>query len=325
MRHLKPFKLFEESVIKPVKKFPTDKAVHWNYLMEILKESGIDPYEDLKGRRDSRLIDFCFAKCSDKGNVVFPNMRDTEGWSKEGQDDARYRNFIFGESVFLLPISYDPSGDKEDYKNKKKSFYDKMRDFARQMGKSQSEEEKFMKDLEKNVNFGPSGYDWANTFLKIIHDKLGQYYQNGKLRVWFPKDSDYDPWKGMDYPHKYNVVGDLENPNGVYYLSDIENFIDDKYGIKDELLYKFLIDNQYIEGRYWERVWSFPTENLKDNGGSPNKLQKSGFGEWGMEPTEDILHILNIIEKEFGDEINGNDYGGFPVYVDYYKKVEPKY
>ena len=44
-----------------------------------------------------------------------------------------------------------------------------------------------------------------------------------------------------------------------------------------------------------------------------------------MEPTENILHILNIIDKEFGDEINGNDYGGFTVYVDYYKKVDPKY
>lgn len=323
MRYIKKFKIFEEVVLKPVKKFPTDKAVHWNYLMEILKEAGIDPYEDLKGRRDSRLIDFCFAKCSGKDSIVFP--KDIEGWSKEGQNDPRYEKFIFGESVFLLPISYDPSGDNEEYKNKKKSFYDKMRDFTRQMGKSQSEEDKFMKDLEKNVNFGPSGYDWANTFLKIIHDKLGQYYQNGKLRVWFPKDSDYDPWEGMDYPHKYNIVGDLENPNGIYYLSDIEKFIDDKYGISDELLYKFIIDNQYIEGRYWERVWSFPTENLKDGGGSSNKLQKSGFGKWGMEPTENILHILNIIEKEFGDEINGNDYGGFPVYVDYYKKVDPKY
>jgi len=44
-----------------------------------------------------------------------------------------------------------------------------------------------------------------------------------------------------------------------------------------------------------------------------------------MEPTENITHILNILENEFGDEINGSDYEGFPVYIDYYKKVEPKY
>jgi hypothetical protein len=46
---------------------------------------------------------------------------------------------------------------------------------------------------------------------------------------------------------------------------------------------------------------------------------------YGMEPTENISHILNIIEKDFGDEINGTEYEGFPIYVDYYKKVEPKY
>lgn len=330
MRHLKPFKLFEEAVPKPVKKFPTDKAVHWNYLVEILKEAGIDAYEDIKGR-GTDFQDFCFAKCSNKSDVVFPKMKDSEGWSEEGQSDARYRNFIFGESVFLLPISYDSSNDEIEAIQKKKNFLDTMRDYARQMGKSKDEQDKFVSDAEKNVNFGPSGYDWANKFLKIIHDKLGQYYQNGKLRVWFPKDRDYDPWEGYDYPHKYNVVGDLDRPNGVYYLSDIEKFIEDKYGIKDDLFYQFIIDNNYIEGRYWERVWSLSTADLadghlpKDKRGPKNKLQKSGFGKYGMEPTEDITDMLNIIEHEFGDEIQGTDYEGFPIYIDYFKKVKPKY
>jgi len=135
---------------------------------------------------------------------------------------------------------------------------------------------------------------------------------------------DYDPWKGLDYPHKYNIVGHLDRPNGVYYLSDIERYIDDKYGIKDDLFYQFIINNQYIEGRYWERVWSLSTEdkNGKDTG---NILQKSNFGEYGMEPTEDIFHMLNIIQQDFGDEIKSTDYEGFPIYIDYYKKVEPKY
>ena len=326
MRHLKSFKLFEEAVPKPLKKFPTEPAVHWNYLMKVLEDAGINPYDDLvKGQRGTDFQDFCFAKCASRDNVVYPNMLDIEGWSKEGQSDARYKNFIFGESVFLLPISYDGSNDAVEAVQKKKSFLDNMRDFARQMGKSKAEEDKFVQDAEKHTNFGPSGYDWINPALKVIHDKLGQYYKNGKLRVWFPKDRDYDPWEGMDYPHKYNVVGDLDRPNGVYFLSDIEKFIDDKYGIKDKLFYKFIIDNQYIEGRYWERVWSLGTEHLEGRGGSKNKLQKSNFGEYGMEPTEDILDMLNIIEHEFGDEIQSTDYEGFPIYIDYYKKVEPKY
>ena len=41
-----------------------------------------------------------------------------------------------------------------------------------------------------------------------------------------------------------------------------------------------------------------------------------------MEPTENIIHILNIIEKDFGDEIHSTDYEGFPIYIDYYKKLE---
>jgi hypothetical protein len=325
MIHLKTFKIFEESVTKPLKKFPTEPAVHWNYLMEILKGSGIDPYGYLvKDQRGTYFQDFCFDKCSSRDNIVFPNMLDIEGWSKEGQSDARYKNFIFGESVFLLPISYDTSNDAVESVQKKKSFLDTMRDYARQMRKSKAEQDNFVQDAEKNVNFGPSGYDWINPVLKVVHDKLGKYYKNGKLRVWLPKDRDYDPWEGMDYPHKYNVVGYLDRPNGVYFLSDIEKFIDDKYGIKDELFYKFIIDNEYIEGRYWERVCSLSTEdeNGKDTG---NKLQKSNFGELGMEPTEDILHMLNIIEHEFSDEIQSTEYEGFPIYVDYYKKVEPKY
>jgi hypothetical protein len=71
----------------------------------------------------------------------------------------------------------------------------------------------------------------------------------------------------------------MDRPNGVYYLSDIEKYINDKYGIADTLLYNFIIDNSYIEGRYWEKVWSFPTE-----GDSVSKLQKSNLGnmEWSQ-------------------------------------------
>ena len=47
MRHLKPFKLFEEAVPKPLKKFPTEPAVHWNYLIKVLEDSG---------RKDSRYM-----------------------------------------------------------------------------------------------------------------------------------------------------------------------------------------------------------------------------------------------------------------------------
>ena len=320
-KHIKPYKLFEESFLRPVKKFPTEPAAHWNYIYEIVREKGLDPYELVKGNRNSSLQDFFFEFCSKK-NVVFPNMKDIEGWDKQGQNDSRYENFIFGESVFLIPESYDSKDDFANATLKKASWMESMKNMMKWKYKTQEEMDKFESDLEKNVKFGNTDWDWINQALKIIHDKLGSHYKDGKLRVWLPKDRDYDHWDGMDYPHKYDLGGELTSPNGVYYLSDIERYINDKYGISDELLYKFVIDNQYIEGRYWERVWSFPTEE-DSKGGSTNKLQKSNFGTYGMEPTENITHILNILEKEFGDEIKGDE--GFPVYIDYYKKIESKY
>jgi hypothetical protein len=81
-------------------------------------------------------------------------------------------------------------------------------------------------------------------------------------------------------PHKYNIVGDMDRPNGVYYLSDIEKYINDKYGIADTL-YIILLLIIHIEGRYWEKVWSFPTEG--DSAGS-TKLQNQDLGnmEWSQ-------------------------------------------
>jgi hypothetical protein len=62
----------------------------------------------------------------------------------------------------------------------------------------------------------------------------------------------------------------------------------------------------------WERGWSLYLDRNK-------KLQKSDFGKYGMEPTENIFHILNIMDIEFGSEMKGEE---FFIYVDYYKEVK---
>jgi hypothetical protein len=315
MKHIKSYKVFEEAGLKPTKKFPTEPAISWGYIYDILEEAGLNPRELVKGKRSS-MQDFFFEHCSQK-NVVFPNMKDSEGWGK-GESDSRYNKFIFGESVLLIPELHDPKDDFANATLDKVSSMKKLLDMMRPY-KTKKEMIKFESDIEKNVKFSSNDWDWVNPALKIIHDKLSSHYKDGKLRVWMPKDVSYDHWIGMDYPHKYNIVGNMDRPNGVYYLSDIEKYINDKYGIADTLLYNFIIDNSYIEGRYWEKVWSFPTEG--DSAGS-TKLQKSGFGQYGMEPTENITHILNILENDFKDEIKSTDYEGFPVYIDYYKKIE---
>lgn len=315
MRHIKPYKVFESGNAKPVKKFPTEKAIHFNAIVELLKERGLDPYNLSGGSRGEGIQHFFFEKCSQK-NVVFPNNKEQD--IRKGGIGTDYKNFIFGESVFLIPIEYDSKNDMANYITKKLSFMQKMRDNLDKLypNRTKAEKEKADSDLEKYVHFGPEGYDWANPALKIIHDEYSQYYKDGKLRVWFPQDRDCDPWDGYDYPHRYDVVGDLDRPDGVYYLSDIERYIWSKYGIQDDDFYKYIIDNCYIEGRYWERVWSLQIDEK-----NPGKFERKG-GEYGMDATENINHILNIIEKEFADEIKGTQYEGFTIYIDYYKKME---
>ena len=46
--------------------------------------------------------------------------------------------------------------------------------------------------IEKNVKFGPSSFEWVNPALKVIHDKLSQYYKNDKL-ICPPKISKNPP------------------------------------------------------------------------------------------------------------------------------------
>jgi hypothetical protein len=304
MKHITTYKLYEETNKKPVRKFPTDPAAHWNYIYEIVEEAGLDPHQ-LEEGRDKSLQDFFFEKCS-KGNVVFPNMVDSEGW--DDKSDSRYEKFIFRNSVFLIPESYDNSNDFGNSVSKKLTWMEKMKKMMRPKY-NDKELEDFMNNLEKHTHFGNDDWGWVNPALKAIHDKLGSHYIEGKLRVWMPQDRDYDTWEGVDYPHKYSVTGRLENPNGVYYLSDIEKYIDNIYGLKDTKLYDFIIECDYIEGRYWEIMSVFPYDD--DN---IMKLDK----ERG---SENINDIMGAIEHEFGNEIIREE--GLPVYIDYFKKLKP--
>lgn len=308
MKYITPYKLYESSSLKPVKKFPTTPAAHWNYILEIVKDAGLDPYQLAEGRSKS-LQDFFFEKCSKK-NIVFPNMVDSEGWGENS--DARYEKFIFRNSVFLIPESYDNSNDFGDAITKKMSWMEKMKNMMRPKY-NDKELSEFMDNLEKHTHFGNDDWGWVNPALKAIHDKLGSHYKDGKLRVWMPHDRDYDPWEGVDYPHKYSVSWDYHNPpdypNGVYYLSDIEKYIESKYGLKDDKLYDFIIECDYIEGRYWEIMSQFPYD---DN--DLSKLDKN-------RGSDNINDIMGAIEHEFGSEIRKEE--GMPVYIDYFKKLKP--
>jgi hypothetical protein len=295
---------FESYSNIPEKKFPTGKCIHYNSLTKVFEQNNLNEREYLNDHNKDFWSKFIHDKMYK--NVVFPN-------TKMKDIDPKMYNMVYKEEVFLLPKSYDSSNDEEIYKKNKNYFFKRMKEL---MG------DKYDEDiLKRNINFGVKKFDWVNDFLKVAYDKYKQYYENGYLRVWMPPDVEYDNWEGYDYPHKYDIVSDLAHPNGVYYLSDIEKYIDYKYGISDDKLYEFLIKNEYIEGRYWERVWNF-SYGYKDGKLDTTKLSR-GRKKYGMLATENINHILNIIEKEFKDELitNSKYESGLPVYVDYYKKV----
>mgnify|MGYP006914138387 CR=1 FL=1 len=280
---------------KPSLKFPTDKAFHVNYIFDILNQHKINP-EKLGKNRGETFWDFLNDKCS---QLSYPN-RPGKG----------YEGIIEPESIFYIPSTYDTSSDVENFKRKKEEFKKQMINLL-----PKKDIKDFENKIEKNVFFGPNNYEWVIKPLEIIYNELKDYYVDGKLRIWLSKDLSYDYWTIYDYPHKYNIVGDLDRPNGVYFLSDIEKYIEDKYGIKSSQLYEFIVKNDYIEGRYWEKVLDF---QIDEKGKIPRKN-----GKYGMNAKkQDLLDVLGIIEHEFGSEFKPTDYEGFPIYMDYYKEVK---
>ena len=313
MKNIKTFSLFAEAAVYQIhQKFPTEKAIHILYIYQILEEAGLNPTNLDKKPRSPGIYDFMQKKCSK--NVPFPKVKIYD----VDKRDSRYKDWIDRESIVELPKSYDAQLDELESIEHKMNFIEKMKSVMNK--KTKEEEDKLVSDIEKNVYFGPNNYDWVNPALKIIYDKLSQYYINDKLNIWIPRDWDYKHWDTYDYPHKYDAVGNLSRPNGVYFLSDIEKFIENKYGLKDEHLYEYIIHNEYIEGRYWERVWSL--HFVEDKGSGNPKIVRKG-GKYGMDATENLNHILNIIEMEFiKHDFIKSKYEGFPIFIDYYKKVD---
>ena len=317
MKHLSGFKLFE-SLGKPGRRFPTEKVLNVIDVRNFIEEKYNIKFNNLapKTPTKNKIHDFnfftgyendCLVKRNPK-SIVYPKTKLLDTMDRNSPYyDARYEGFVDGDAIVEIPEFHDPSKDKEIFDKRKDNFFRKMRSA---LG------DKFNKDRMGDVNFGPQDFSWANIALEAIHKEFSQYYKNGDLQLWHPKEWSEGAWghTNPDYPHKYNLYGEPCYEKGLIFLSDIEKYIEHRYGISDDKFYDWIITNDYIEGRYWERIVgiSINEDGTLNRGGALNKMQ----------PTENIGHILNILDKDFAQEIK-EDYENeqFEIYIDYYKKL----
>lgn len=303
----------------PIERYPIDyKCTHIYDIADTLEKRGID-VGNLKPNTPTRneIHDFNFydfiGKKIQKENTIFPSLRLIDE-ANITETDPRMYDYTDPGSVILLPKHYDSSDDEKTFKKYYTESKEKLVSMFNRLYKG--DDLKVALDaIDKNVNFGPSSYEWSNVALDAIYEEYEQYFNNGYLRVWSPYDNDtgtyFEDNDGENTTHGYPIQKML-------HLSDIEKYLETNYNLSDDLFYQYVIHNNYVENRYWEKPMGL---YILENG----KFNRKG-GEYGMDATPKIDSMLSILEMEYKelmiisklDEI-------LPIYIDYYKKIKPKY
>lgn len=315
--HLKEFKNYKKMTDKPIEKYPVDYKCTFIYdIAEKLESKGIDVYKLGKSRktkssydRDNSLYSWIHNKLQ-QDNTIYPNEKTIDIYPKM----TDYKTIAEGNSVVLLPMHYDSSADEEIHRKEVEKAMKNFREVAKQ--KYGDDEEKintFIKQIEANVDFGGSGsYDWVNIALDAIYEEYKEFYVDGCLKVWLPKDWDCGNYfaenDGENTEHGYPI-------KKMIFLSELEEYLKTNYDLSDDLFYQYICSNDYIEGRHWENPSGLSCD--KDY-----KFPRKG-GKYGMDATPEIDKMLGIIETEFVDMVKDKEY--LNIYVDYYKTVEDKY
>jgi hypothetical protein len=184
--------------------------------------------------------------------------------------------------VYEIPMRYDSSQDLDKWTKRKNKFRENMTKMAKMSGKE------YNIDDEKYVDFGPKSNDWVNLALDKFYELYKEHYKDGKLLIW--NDDEYDRHKQQwDYPM-----------DKAYFLSEIEYWIEDTFEIDTTGFYEWILDCQYIEGRYWENTWMYDLEDI-------NFRKKIA--------NDNIITINDIIKKIFKVE-------SMNIYMDYYKEYK---
>lgn len=284
---------FNESFSKPQLKYPVDKCLDFTKFQLLLEKKGIDitelsiPYYSKIGN---------FFNFFNSMDPIFPEL---SSWKKYSDTESEfYKNlgipytpYRYNEyqALYELPIKYDSHRDYANWVEKRNNFFNNMKKMKEMSGKKWTEEDE--KEYNNHVDFGPQNNDWYNIVLDELYKLYPQYYKNGKIRVWYDEDT-FDGKGIWDYP--------LEK---AYFLSDLEKWIEDTFNIDITGFYEWILDCQYIERRYWERIWIYDFEN-------DESFRK-------IKPSENIIQINEILRQMFKKV-------SIPIYIDYYKNYSEK-
>lgn len=286
-------------------KYPLEKCLILNYdNLNILEKEFGKSFRKLKNRKSTHgerhdgMYEFIDEKVK---KLTFPSfacyqsahLAQIKRYGKKNAGPAMFH--IENGCVIQLPISYDATHDLAEAVEKKMNFLNMMKEM---LGKKFKEE-----DFEKHVDHGSTDFSWINELLSFLHNKFPEYYIDGKISI-FIDYKDEENWSGskelVDHPYPK-----------AFYLSEIETLLQD-LGIKTSDLYETILDNMYIEGRYWERFfyWELTEENFRKKKVSLNYRK-------ALTAVKQILKDHIVSHERYDD-----DALLLPIYIDYYKDIK---
>lgn len=281
---------------KPELKYQIDKCLNLYEVIERIKEKyDIDPLE---------YGGINFHKFMNKklmSNVIFPKVQ----YKDIDKEDVRNEEFIDYESVVEIPRYYDSSKDDETFEETKREYLKRMASYFIASGNKTDEEViEHLEEVSKHTNFGIKNFEKINVVLEAIYKEYGQYYRNGKVRVWLSRDcEEWTDKEEFDYPED----------DKSYKLSEVIQWFDDKYGFDASDLYKWILDTEFVEGRHWERVWMLYSEDKLT-------IERKTYKK--EDAPESLEHVLNILEKDFLPECvkENKDGEGIKFFLDFYQE-----
>lgn len=287
---IKEFKLWESSNHQPEKKYPVDKCLDLSTVSEELgKMHKINLHEIPCGVGGKYNKANFYSWVGEKIVPIFPipNLADIyyeiekERYKKVGMDAIKHRYFE-RDSIYELPNNYDSKKDTEEWYLKKAKFKANME----LMTKKQWDD-----NNDQHIDFGPKSNEWVNVVLHKIYELYPQYYKNGKIRIWNGEDEFGENKNIYDYPIDKS-----------YFLSDIENWISDTFDVDTKGLCEWILQSNFIEGRWWMKSWLYDIENKNFRGKTAPKN----------------IIIINDILKQIYKE------NRIKIFFDYYKKIDDK-